>query len=107
MSKVKKMLERALEAKSNESNIERFCRDTERFIDYWGWNNIDQTDNDDDFLASLKQQKCLFTDIPKKYNQTADYLMSLAFTAYTQKQDEAGRVIIAVLNQWDLDYANG
>ena len=107
MSKVKKMLERALKVSSNKSNIERFCRDTERLVDCWGWNNLDQIDNDDEFLASLKQQKHLFFDIPKEYIETADYLMSLAFTAYTQKQDEAGRVIIAVLNQWDLDYANG
>ena len=107
MSKVKKMLERALKVSSNKSNIERFCRDTERLVDYWDWNNIDQTDNDNEFLACLKQQKCLFGDIPKEHNQTADYLMSLAFTAYTHGQDEAGKIIIAVLNQWDLDYANG
>jgi hypothetical protein len=106
MSKVKKMLERALGVKSNSSNVERFCKDVEAIIPDWDWNRADEYDVDKDFEFYLENCDFLFYYIPEKYIQTANNLLSLAFQAYTKGQDDAGKVIIAVLNQWDNDFAN-
>jgi hypothetical protein len=105
MSKIKKLLERALKVETNTSNVFRFCADVEKICDYWDWNGYSEKD-EEEFQEWLNGSDELFFDIPEQHRKTATYLMSLAFQSYMDGQDGAGKIIIAVLNQWDNDYAN-